>query len=172
MAARYESDSDDSIPEIDISLRVNVQPYQYEPVVLCDSSPLPENDSESEISEDQSDECPSPSDMQWCLCGNCIAMPTRRESKCCHAFSTIVPRLEEMGVSCITDHGGFVANCLNRWVLETLYYEYFQDNGPLEEGELIHRVYRHLAYRRFVRWIWQRLEKKKQPESFFILCCD
>jgi hypothetical protein len=66
-------------------------------------------------------------------------MPTRRETKCCHAFSVIGPRLEEVGVSCITEHEGFVANCLNRWVLEASYYEYKQDNGPLEEGELIHK---------------------------------
>jgi hypothetical protein len=66
MAARYESDSDDSIPELDISLRVNVQPYQYEPV-RQGGSPLTDNESASDSphSEDQSDECPSPSDMQW-----------------------------------------------------------------------------------------------------------
>ena len=27
-----ESDTDESIPEIDINLKLNVQPYQYEPV--------------------------------------------------------------------------------------------------------------------------------------------
>ena len=67
MAARYESDSDDSIPELDISLRVNVQPYQYEPVRQGGSPFIPDNESASDSpnSEDQSDECPSPSDMQW-----------------------------------------------------------------------------------------------------------
>jgi hypothetical protein len=31
------------------------------------------------------------------------------------------------------------ANCLNQYVLETSYYEYVQENGPLEEDQLIHK---------------------------------
>ena len=61
MAARYENESDDNIPEIDISLSINVQPYQYEPVVHRDTSPLPENDNSDSENSEESDECPSSS---------------------------------------------------------------------------------------------------------------
>ena len=30
-------------------------------------------------------------------------------------------------------------HCLNQYVLETSYYEYVQENGPLEEDQLIHK---------------------------------
>jgi hypothetical protein len=35
--------------------------------------------------------------------------------------------------------GAYLANCLNQYVLETSYYEYVQENGPLEEDQLIHK---------------------------------
>ena len=66
-------------------------------------------------------------------------MPTARECKCCHFYAAIEPSLKETEVNCITEHEGFMANCLNRWVLETSFYEYIQENGPLEENELVHK---------------------------------
>ena len=64
-------------------------------------------------------------------------METPRENKCCRHTNIVDGKIEENGLQCITDHEGFVVNCLNRHVLETSYYEYLQENGPLEENELI-----------------------------------
>ncbi|XP_061166372.1 uncharacterized protein LOC133175292 [Saccostrea echinata] len=121
-----ESDTDESIPEIDLTLKLTVQPYQYEPVKRQETTRQPFDDesdsgqsaqgsvhSDDEISEQL------PSDMHWCSCKNCITMPTARECKCCHFYAAIESRLEERGETCITEHEGFAANCLNRWVLET-----------------------------------------------------
>ena len=66
----------------------------------------------------------------------CVIMPTARECKCCHFYAAIEPRSKETEVNCITKPEGFVANCLNRWVLETSFYEYLHENGPLKENEL------------------------------------
>ncbi|XP_078328602.1 P2X purinoceptor 7-like isoform X2 [Crassostrea virginica] len=160
-----ESDTDESIPEIDINLKLNVQTYQYEPVKRQELSQNTRDDeSDSESSHDSNEPADVsdedlPSDMHWCSCETCVIMPTARECKCCHFYAAIEPRLKETEVNCITNHEGFIANCLNRWVLETSFYEYLQENGPLEENE---RVHKHLAYRRFVRWIWHCLGKNNR----------
>lgn len=62
-----------------------------------------------------------------------------QECKCSEFYTAIEPRLEEASVKYITEHEGFAANCLNRWVFETFFYEYLQENGPFEENELIHK---------------------------------
>ncbi|XP_061190502.1 uncharacterized protein LOC133198423 [Saccostrea echinata] len=46
--------------------------------------------------------------------------------------------------------------------ITTSYYEYIQENGQLEENEHIHELYRYFAYRKFVRWVYQRLGKKNR----------
>lgn len=65
-------------------------------------------------------------------------MPTVIENKCCRNTNIVDGKIEEEDLTCITDHEGFIVNCLNRHVLETSYYEYVQENGPLEENEHIH----------------------------------
>ena len=46
----------------------------------------------------------------------------------------MVTKLEETGTSCVTEHEGFDAVCLNRWVLQTAYYQYKQQYGK-QSGE-------------------------------------
>lgn len=87
-------------------------------------------------------------------------MPTLLESKCCQETNIVDGKIEEAGIQCITHHEGFEPNCLNIHVLETSFYEYLENNGPLEEHELIHNVYRYISYRRFTRWIYRVLGKK------------
>jgi len=65
-------------------------------------------------------------------------MPTRKENKCCQNTNIVDAKVEEEEINCITEHEGFIVNCLNRYVLETSYYEHKQENGPLQDGELIH----------------------------------
>jgi hypothetical protein len=46
-------------------------------------------------------------------------------------------KIEEVGLACITQHEGFVVNCLNQYVVETSFYER-KENGLLEQNERIH----------------------------------
>ena len=78
-----------------------------------------------------------------CTCGNCALMPTGKECRCCTSFSAVDDRRESQQLTCITDHPGFEGNCLNRWVLETSYYEFIQDEGPLDADQLIHELVLH-----------------------------
>ena len=51
----------------------------------------------------------------------------------------MVTKMEETGASCITEHEGFGAVCLNRWVLQTAYYQYRQQYGNHLEETVIHK---------------------------------
>ena len=53
--------------------------------------------------------------------------------------------------SCITQHPGFQAVCLNRWVLQCAWYQYRQQYSKSYNGPK-HKLYRHVAYRQLVRW--------------------
>jgi hypothetical protein len=63
-------------------------------------------------------------------------MPTGIESKCCMEFGELSEKLD--GFCCITQHPGFVGNCLNRDVIEVSFYEFLQQNGPVGDEEPIH----------------------------------
>ena len=53
----------------------------------------------------------------------------------------------------ITQHPGFHAVCLNRWVLQTAWYQYKQQYHKAYEGPP-HKQNRHIAYRQLARWCW------------------
>ena len=60
---------------------------------------------------------------------------------------------------CITQHPGFHPVCINRWVLQTAWYQYKQQykdpyDGPEE------KLFRHIAYRQLARWCWGILGKE------------
>ena len=74
-----------------------------------------------------------------CKRNHCTTMSIKRESKCCKDTHIVDDKILEAEIECITLHEGFQANCLNQYVLETSYYEYVQENGPLEEDQLIHK---------------------------------
>ncbi|XP_069123457.1 P2X purinoceptor 7-like [Argopecten irradians] len=148
-----QSDYDD-IPEVSFSL--DICPYMYEPVAQTDT----QNDCSSpELSEDSDDSSQDDGgSTEWCSCSFCTPMPTSEERKCCHDMDILQEKLE--GIKCITQHEGFAANCLNIHVLETSFYEYAEENDVSQEN--IHRTYRHVAYRRFIRWTWKVLGKRNR----------
>ena len=59
-------------------------------------------------------------------------MPTARECVCCQDIQEVLQKLEEVSsddeiqqaVTCITDTDAFAAVCLNKWVLQTAFYQY------------------------------------------------
>ena len=86
---------------------------------------------------------------------------------CCSEIDRIVAKNQEAiefeGLieppHCITQHPGFHAVCLNRWVLQTAWSQYKQQyNEPYEGPE--HKKNRHIAYRQLVRWCWGILGKE------------
>ncbi|KAJ8316697.1 hypothetical protein KUTeg_005752 [Tegillarca granosa] len=81
-----------------------------------------------------------------------------------YSVAAVNEKVISASIKCITEHEGFIVNCLNNYVLESSYYEYIQENGRLGENEFIHVVllYRYIAYRRFSRWIWHILGRKNR----------
>ena len=69
------------------------------------------------------------------MCENCQRLPTAAECQCCLEFPQIVAKNKEavevgeceQPPSCITEHPGFQAVCLNRWVLQAAWYQYKQN---------------------------------------------
>ena len=59
----------------------------------------------------------------------------------------------QSAAKCIVLHPGFKAVCLNKWVLETAWFQYKQQyEEPFEGPE--HKKNRHIAYRQLARWCW------------------
>ncbi|KAJ8314711.1 hypothetical protein KUTeg_006861 [Tegillarca granosa] len=73
-------------------------------------------------------------------------------------MSEVRKEMNDGNAKCMIHHEGFIANCLNRHVLKASFYEYIEYNGRPDEP----RTYRHIAYRRFVRWIWGFLGRKNR----------
>ena len=82
----------------------------------------------------------------------------------------------EMGVVaevpvCITQHPGFQAVCLNRWVLQTAWYRYKQQYSRSYEGPQ-YKLNRHTAHRQLVRWCWVIPGKEiRVPLPSSAVCC-
>ena len=102
-----------------------------------------------------------------CTCENCQILNRNEECTCCSEFPEICNKNREaveMGEVadtpvCITQHPGFQAVCLNRWVLQTAWYQYKQQYHQPYEGPQ-HKFNRHIAYRQLVRWCWDFLGKE------------
>ncbi|OWF56374.1 uncharacterized protein LOC110448431 [Mizuhopecten yessoensis] len=144
MSHEYNSDCSDhdEIPEVSFS--ININPYMYEPETSNNDDHVDSDSSDcfEELNlSDQSDADTVASDQpvgEWCSCGMCSHMPTEEERKCCHGMSIFEEKLAN--IDCITQHEGFIANCLNLHVLETSYYEYADTHGPGAQED-IHRYW-------------------------------
>ena len=87
-----------------------------------------------------------------CQCGNCQRLNRVQECVCCSEIDCAVAKnneaVEAEGLAeppvCITQHPGFHAVCLNRWVLQTAWYQYKQQYHEAYEGPP-HKQNRHIA---------------------------
>lgn len=57
-----------------------------------------------------------------------------RECRCCLGIPEEAGKVHQEKLKCITGHESFkvTSNCLNHNVLQLSYFEYIQDNGPME----------------------------------------
>ena len=69
--------------------------------------------------------------------------------------SFLLPKAKDL--NCITSLSSFVNNMLTEDVLCVDVAQYLEDNWPLGDDELAqkHKLYRHVAYRRCSRWIFE-----------------
>ena len=86
--------------------------------------------------------------VSLCLAGVCVGgvVPWKLvESLCCREVSAFWSLVEELtprpaDVTCLTQHPGFEACCLNPFVLKIAYTHFRQDHGPLQASthEYVH----------------------------------
>ncbi|XP_055056156.2 P2X purinoceptor 7-like [Misgurnus anguillicaudatus] len=126
----------------------SILPYQFEPESEeeTDEDVQPATQSNVRLEQDVS---------QWCTCGNCNRMPTESENLCCQEVRQVIRRIQQIPVppTCMIDHPGFEANCLNPYTLHNIHNIYRRDYGPLRRRTR-EEQFRHLAYRSFVSWCW------------------
>ena len=102
------------------------------------------------VTRENSDEEPQPDPTNnavpgWCICNNCIQMPTPEENKCC--------RRRE----CITSYELFQNLCIDRHVLELAIRA--RCDIRVEPLDFSMSSFRKAAYRQFILWnmvIWGR----------------
>ena len=102
-----------------------------------------------------------------CACENCLVMGRVEACKCCREIEQVKSKLTEAVTcgecteepKCITQHPGFHPVCINRWVLQTAWFQYKQQyKDPYDGPE--HKLFRHIAYRQLARWCWGILGKE------------
>ena len=102
-----------------------------------------------------------------CACENCQIVERAESCVCCQEIEQVKNKLIE-AVSfgeceeqskCIKQHPGFHLVCINRWVLQTAWYQYKQQyKDPYDGAE--DKLFRHIAYRQLARWCWGILGKE------------
>ena len=96
MSENENSDSKSSMGEF------SAQGYQYEPEYSMEEWENIERQQRSTTSEHERS-----SDLSWCHCGECMTMPTRRESTCCQEFEHYMIEYLSQSTKCITRHPDF-----------------------------------------------------------------
>ncbi|XP_071810730.1 uncharacterized protein [Apostichopus japonicus] len=107
------------------------------------------------------------SNLDWCICGGCMKMPTAKECLCCSDLSALNDRVNEMGFesnNCIANHTDFPVLCLNRTVLRTNYImqRHVRGDDTALPNQLPNRKYRFIAYRTFTAWSHGRSGKRNR----------
>ncbi|PIK61349.1 hypothetical protein BSL78_01707 [Apostichopus japonicus] len=107
------------------------------------------------------------SNLDWCICGGCMKMPTTKECLCCSEMSALNDRVNDMGFesnNCIANHTDFPVLCLNSRVLRTNYImqRHVRGDDTALPNQLPNRKYRFIAYRAFTAWSHGRLWKRNR----------
>lgn len=88
-------------------------------------------------------------------------MPSGRECVFCSEVPQVLEKRDDARTlyhqaqpyRCITEHPGFQSVCLDVHVLQTAWSQYKQQYDEPYEGPQ-HKMFRHISYRQFARWIW------------------
>ncbi|XP_064467896.1 P2X purinoceptor 7-like [Ornithodoros turicata] len=88
----------------------------------------------------------------WCTCGVCRSMQTRREDVCCRNVPAAVEKKPE---GCVTTASEFQASCLTDVVIR-LALQSLENQGVFMNTPL-HERYRYVAYRQCASWLWGHL---------------
>ncbi|XP_046557181.1 uncharacterized protein LOC124266416, partial [Haliotis rubra] len=161
------SDSSSDCEEFSLN-QENVQPYSFEPTranfpdfkvktrydQVHDVEPSEDLLSSNIVSSSAESDSSRP---PWCTCGHCVHMQSEVEELCCQDVAPIREKLDTSNHNCITSHPGLHDVSLSKYSMEAYYNEFIDSSGPIGDDEPIHKIYRHLAYRRFTYWIWQKL---------------
>ena len=112
----------------------------------------------------ENEEIPLSRDVEeWCYCHQCVNTQTAREQLCCQTLPEAVNYFDDAinrynvfePYTCICEHPGFQAVCLNDYVLEVAWLTYKQQYGAAAyEHENVHKRYRHIAYRQLARFLF------------------
>ncbi|XP_068690933.1 P2X purinoceptor 7-like [Montipora foliosa] len=135
-----------------------VEPYQFEPILTesdresCDDDSTNSDNGGYDLNEDRIGQ------VDWCICGNCLAMTTGRESVCCREHQKSCDKIPP-AMSCITENENFSAVCTNPAVIETAFNQYLENEGPIDD-EPLNDTYRYVAYRQYTYWIHKKLGRK------------
>lgn len=69
-----------------------------------------------------------------CQCGQCVSMATAEEQRCCLTYHKVRQRLSSTAsVRCISQHQGFIDNCLLEAVLEADLNRMLEETGPVDD---------------------------------------
>jgi len=94
-----------------------------------------------------------------CTCGNCQVLGRVEACICGEEIEALENKLVEAVTSgeceeqpqCITQHPGFHAVCINRWVLQVAWYQYKQQYKASYDGQE-DKLFPHTAYRQLTQW--------------------
>ena len=64
-------------------------------------------------------------------------MSIEDECICCQEVGPASEKKDDAHLQCITDHEGFIGNCLNRHVIEVSLYAFVKRDGPIDDNEPI-----------------------------------
>ena len=66
-----------------------VEPFQFEPTYPPGEEPIQSDDDEGEDSPEACTSSMRTGNTEWCICGECISMPTADECYCCQELEEL-----------------------------------------------------------------------------------
>ncbi|XP_060085553.1 uncharacterized protein LOC132564965 [Ylistrum balloti] len=132
------SDGDDSdVP--DKNFDFDIQPYQFEPrrIPARPTTPVDTESGSDGDSDNEDEEMATAARRRDSAIVARVSMSTEEECVC-QEIPRVLSMTQEREVTCITEDGGFVANCLNKDVLVVSVFYFSDQNGPIGDNEPAH----------------------------------